>query len=259
VSSRVVFSAGRHTYSLDGSWVPGVTSVARFASRPDGLIRWSAREAAAWAAANVDALPVLGPEEWQKTAATASDRVRDRSMLAGTQVHSLAEALVYGSELPAEDPNGLPWPEDVFRTAEQLARFYDAWNVEPVAHELIVFHESHRWAGRLDLIADLRDGARWLLDYKTGATGVWPETTLQLNAYKRATHCQLGGDDVAMFAVDRLAAVWLRPDSWELIPLEDDDEHYSTFGHAMRVAAWVNRRAKSSVLPPLPIPSEEAS
>lgn len=259
MSSRIVFNAGRHTYALDGAYVPGVTTVINKAIGKPALIRWSAKLAAQWAATNVEAMTLLGEEEWIATAAKASDRARDEAMRAGTKLHELAESLVYGDELPAEDPQGLPWPDEIYRSAEQLARFYDAWDVEPVVHEAIVFHAEHRWAGRLDLIGRLSDNAVWLLDYKTGATGIWPETALQLNAYAKATHIQIAGEDRPMIEVERLGAVWLRPDSWQLHPLRFDPALYAVFGHAMRVAAWTSEAKDANVLAPLPIPTKETA
>jgi len=260
MSSRIVFNEGRHTYALDGSYVPGVTTVLNKAIGKPALINWSARLAAQWAATNREALDLLGEEEWIKTCTAASNRARDKAMRDGTLLHLLAESLVYGDPLPDEDPQGLPWPDEIYRSAEQLARFYDAWQVIPVRHEAVVYHEIHRWAGKLDLIADLGAGQeRWLLDYKTGATGIWPETALQLNAYAAATHISNGEKDEPMLQVERLGAVWLRPDSWQLHPLRYDPALYQVFGHAMRVAAWTSERNEASVLAPLPLPDKEAS
>lgn len=260
MSSRIVFNESRHRYSLDGKYVPGVTTVLNKAIGKPALINWSAKLAAQWAATNREAFEILGEENWIQTATAASIRARDEAMRNGTLLHLLAESLVYGDELPAEDPQGLPWPDEIYRSAEQLARFYDAWRVIPVRHEAVVFHSEHRWAGKLDLIADLGSSQeRWLLDYKTGASGVWPEATLQANAYANATHIQNGEKDEPMIRVERLGAVWLRPDSWQLHPLRYDPELYTVFGHAMRVAAWTSERADTNVLAPLPIPSKEAT
>lgn len=259
MGTRVVFNEGRHTYALDGRYTPGVTTVINKASASGGLIYWAAKQAAQWAATNVDLVQALGEEEWIKAAAGAADRARDAAGDAGRQVHQLAEALVYGEPLPPETPEGLPWPDDVFRTAEQLARFYDAWDVRPVVHEAIVFHETHWWAGRLDLIADLSDGNRWLLDYKTGSSGIWPSTALQLAAYRHATHIQVDGNDQPMEPLRpaRCGAVWLRPDGWQLHPVRADADVYRVFGYCLRVAEFHSLKKEQSVLAPLPVPDQK--
>jgi hypothetical protein len=255
MSSRLVFSPARHTYSLDGERVPGVTTVIGKATGKPGLVKWSARLAAEWAATHRDELDTLGEEEWVKVATAASDRARDLGARNGTLLHKLAERLLWGDPLPDADDQGAPFPTEIRLSAEQLARFMDAWNVTPIVHEVAVFHEEHRWAGTLDLVADLADGQRWLLDWKTGSSGVWPEMALQLAAYRHATHVQVGDRDMLMTPVQRAACVWVRPDSWELIPVRADADTYEVFRHMLPVAAWASARRDDYVGAPVPVPA----
>lgn len=254
MSSRLTFEGRYHRYSLDGAWVPSVTTVTGFVGDKGGLIGSSAKEAAAWASTHADELPALGEDEWRKACAGAARRAWNQAAQRGTQLHKLAESLVYGTELPAADDTGQEWPDDVYRSAEQLAAFMDAWQVNPVANEALVFNDTDRWAGRLDLVADLADGRRWLLDYKTGASGIWPETSLQLAAYAHATHLVHDGNDVPMVQVAAAGAVWVRPDGWQLIPVAIGDAVYETFRHALHVAAWAKLGRDQSVGAPLPAP-----
>lgn len=259
MTSRVVFQERYHRYSLDGVWVPSPTTVTSKALHKPGLVGAAAKEAAAYAAIHAEELPQLGDEEWRRTVAGAGPRAWKIARDKGTLLHRLAESLVFGQPLPSEDEDGVPWPDDVYASAQQLARFMDAWQVDPVAHESIVFNEDDRWAGRLDLIGDLSDGQRWLLDYTTGASGVWPEKSLQVAAYAHATHIVHNGEDVPMPAVAKGAAVWVRPDQWQLVPLAIGDSVYEAFTHALRVALWAGMDKDQSVGAPLPAPEEVAS
>jgi hypothetical protein len=255
--SRLVFSAGNHSYSLDGTRVPGVTTIGKRAERPDGLIRWAARSAAEYAAAHVEELPSMGEASWVAHVTKASDRLRDASMIAGKQLHSIAERLVYGEPVETSDPEtGEAYADDVVRMGEQVARFMDSWDVTPdtALVERPVFHDAHRYAGTFDLCAVLRGGDRWLIDYKTGSTGVWPETSMQLTAYSRATHVQIRDRDLLMPPIQRCAALWVRPDTWELLPVKSDDDTFDAFLHAMRVHRWTQRRRDDLIGAPLPIP-----
>jgi hypothetical protein len=254
MTSRVTFQGGRfHRYSLDGSYVPNPTTVARYVGDHRGLIGAAGKEAAAWAAIHVDELPMIGEAEWRGLAQGAGPRAWRQAADHGTLVHKLAEPLVYGQPLPAEDDQGLPYPEAAYQSAQQLARFMDAWHVDPIAHEAIVFHEVDRWAGRLDLLARM-DGALWLLDYTTSQSGVWPEKSLQLAAYAHATHIVHEGVDRPMPAIERAAAVWVRPDQWQVVPLAVGDSVYDVFRHAMHVAAWCKLDHDQSVGAPLTAP-----
>lgn len=255
--SRLVFNESRHTYSLDGRWVPGASTVAKSTGRSDGLVNWAARSAAEYAAAHLEDFGSLGELEWVETVAKAAARNRDAAMLAGKQLHSIAERLVYGDPVETADPDtGEEYPDDVVRMGGQVARFMDRWDVSPdtALVECPIFHEDERYAGTFDLVARLRDGDRWLIDYKTGTTGIWPETSLQCTAYSRATHIVIGERDMLMPIINRCAALWVRPDTWELVPVKSDDDAWTTFLHALAVYRWTGQRRDQIVGAALPVP-----
>jgi hypothetical protein len=265
MASRLVFSAGAHTYALDGKRVPGVTTVINRTTDKPALVNAAAKEAAIWAAANVEALASLGNEAWIRQAAAAPRSVWGGKAKRGTLLHDAARQLVRGEPLSPVDPAGTRWPDDVIRSAEQLARFMDEWDVEPILAEVAVFHEAHLWAGTLDLVAELRGGQRWLLDYKTGETGIYPKDAMQLAAYRHATH-HVSEDpetgersDRLMVKVDRAACVWVRPDGYELRPVRADLAMYDRFLHMLPVAEWTTWDRAASVGEPVPVPEGAAS
>lgn len=259
MSSRLVFDPGRHTYSLDGKWVPSVTGIVGKTSAKDGLKWWSAKLAATWCLIHIDDLSVMGEEQWLAAAAHSHDVESKAAMQAGSQLHSVAERLIYGDPVPDVDPDtGLAYPDDVLRMGEQVAFFMDRYQVEPVLVEAPVFHEELRYAGRADLCADLL-GERWLIDYKTGASGVWPETALQCCGYAKATHVQLGEKDMLMAQVTKTAALWVRPDSFQLIPLKFDRTVWAAFKASLQAAKFWYQRADVIVGAPLPIPDAEVA
>jgi hypothetical protein len=262
--TRLSFTARWHQYAIDGKRVPNVSTIAKFASgSTDGLTNAAANEAAMWALQNRDALDLLGEGEWLKAAARAHRTLWDTRRDDGTMLHSLAEAIVYGRMMPAE-VDGKPVPEHVADMAEQFAGFLDSWRVHPVEHETMIWHDRYRYAGRFDLLADF-DGQRWLLDIKTGASGVWPDAALQLTGYRYATHW-VDADNVdrpvADLGIERTAVVWIRPDTWEVIPTRSDPHDFAAFVHCGGVAEWAAAaKAKGSDLigEPLPRPESVAS
>jgi len=261
MSSRLVFSEGRHTYALDGHRVPGVTTVIRNATNKPALPPSAAKETALWAAANVEALTPMGTDSWVRAATAAYRDAWGASAKRGTLLHDAARQLVAGEPLEPVDAEGVQWPDDVIRSAEMLARFMDEWDAQPVIAERPVFHEAHGWAGTLDLVADLRDGRRWLLDYKTGKTGVYPEMAMQQAAYRHATHYQ-GVDtttgelvDLPMVPVDRAGVVWVRPDFYELRPVRADDAMYQVFLAMLPVSRWTEWPREETVGEPITVPA----
>lgn len=271
---RVTKWGNGHSYSLateDGTAerVPGVTTVVSLALDKPALKYAAAKEVALYAATHLELLDVLGTDAWVRDASRSFDVAWKASADVGRQVHDIARRLVAGDALDAKDPDtGDPYPDDVFRMGEQAARFMDAWDVRPedAVMEAPIFHEDLRYAGRMDLLAYLRDGRRWLLDFKTGASGVWPETAYQLAGYRYATHIVMernGGAmyDLLMPEVERTGAVWLRPDGWQLIPVTTDLGVWDCFEHMVRVAKHVQATGPSKAQPrgallgePLPDP-----
>jgi len=259
MTSRLVVTpyGSGSVYSLDGKRVPGVTTVLGVLAK-DGLKYAAANETAAWALTHRDDIEAMGDTAWLKTASRVFQEVWNASATRGSQVHAIAERLVWGEPVPDEDPDGLPWPDDVRRMGEQVARFMDTWDVDPILVERPVFHEGHGWAGRPDLVADLKDRARWLIDYKSG-TGVYPETALQVGAYGQATHVQVPGPDGELRddpfpKVDRYGVLHVRPDTWTLHPLKVDRSTYATFRHLQQAYPWTRVKADTIVGAALPTP-----
>lgn len=252
--SRLVFYEKSHRYRLDGEWVPSVTGVTGKVGDKNGLMNKAVELAATYALNHVDDLKVIDRDVWLTAVMGAHRREWDRARDNGTMLHAIAETLVNGEPMPTA-VDDKPVPDDVRRMAEQLARFYDAWSVEPVLIEALGYHEEHLYAGKLDLVADLA-GTRWLLDYKTSASGIWPETALQVCAYAHMTHYVDGEADrpMADVGIERCGAVAIRPDSWELIPLRTDDAMFGVFLHADAVAQWSRLRREASVGNPVPAP-----
>lgn len=257
--TRVSLNEKRHTYALDGKHVPGVTTIIKNATSSGGLISWAAETVAQWAATNVGALDMLGPEPWIQVAKKEPERIRDERGLQGRQVHEHAERLILGKDVLDVDADGNPYPDDVMAMAEQLARWMDAWDVQPVVHECVVFHEDDLWAGKLDAVADLADGQRWLLDYKTGQSGPWTNDALQLAAYRHASHIQIGDRDMLMAPVDQCGVVWIRPDFVELRPVLADRRMYDTFRTMRSLYPFSRVKVDELIYPPIQPPGTGAA
>lgn len=261
--SRLVVTGGKfHRYSLDGRRVPGVTSITGKVGSKDGLINAAAKETALWAAIHASELQTSGDLRWIDDAKRAFRRKWDATAEDGRRVHSIAERLVFGEPVEPDDPDtGEPYGDDILRMGQQVADFMDRWQVDPKTAlvERPVFHERFRYAGRFDLTAILRGGDRWLIDVKSGASGVWPETAMQLTAYSRCTHVVIGEDDTRMPTIQRCAALWVRPDFWELLPVKSDDETFRAFLHAKEQWDWWQQRPEDVIGAALPTPERSAS
>lgn len=246
MNPSLVFYEKSHRYRLDGRWVPGVTTLIKGGLPNDALKYWSARVVAEWVADHPDLTEQLeraggrGPLvaalkeiPWQK---------RDDAAVRGTDVHALAERLVHGQEVDV--------PEHLRGYVDSCVAFLDEWQPAPEIVERPVAHRAHWWAGKPDLFGSLPDGRVMLWDYKTTGSGIYAETAFQLAAYSHAEfYLTEDGNEWPIPPVDLCAAVWLREDGYDVIPLKADDSVYREFRHLAFVAEAAKRAKGSKTVP----------
>ena len=170
-----------------------------------------------------------GLDAWKRRVGfTEADRVSREATALGTRIHVLCEGLMKRHTLIASPA------ETVYLKAFE-GWFYD--NVRAVvAVEWTVVHERHGYAGTLDLLADMNDGRRLVVDLKTGKS-VDATYRLQLTAYKDAL--EEAGEHVDGRLVVHLPSN--RPG--ELHPIEfDGDEHdRKAWVALLRLYKWQQR------------------
>ena len=157
---RITFDG--NAYRLDGQPLPRVSDILAVINKP-GLNAWRAR---------------VGNEE--------ADRISQAAAGLGTRIHAACESLA--RELLVD---GVGLRADAI--AEELQPYLDVYErflaeqvVEVLSVEQRVYHEAHRYAGTIDLLARLRDGRVCVLDIKTGKTVDGTTHPLQLAAYATA-------------------------------------------------------------------------
>jgi hypothetical protein len=225
----------KHEYWLDGRGpIPSVTTILKVVDKSGPLVGWAKRITAEAAVDNRAAIEGWvgiggrdGAVQFLTKAATAQ---RDRAANAGTEVHSLAEAIVRGQPVVVV-PELAP-----FLAAYQ--GFLDAFEPEFLAAEEMVCNESEGYAGTLDSIAVIA-GETWMLDIKTGK-GVFPETAMQLAAYANAEFIGRPGDPTryAIPPVEQYGVVHLRPEGYELVPYSVTNATFRAFLAARDLHQW---------------------
>lgn len=234
MSIRRIQRGRNHGYTINGEKAVGVTTAIGKGMPKPALMNWAAKCVAEAAAAIMHGEDTGHPVE--RKALTeylkkAHIRIRDTAAVRGTKVHNLAEKLVFGA--------GVEVPEELAGHVESCARFLDEWRVRPLLVENTV--GSYRWgyAGTFDLIGEVPDGRRILFDYKTGQSGIWPDTALQLAAYRHSdAYVAKDGTETPMSEVglSESKAVWIRADGYDVIPLRTDEAVFKAFLHVLQVA-----------------------
>ena len=229
--TRRVSHGKGHSYFLDGAKEIGVTTALGEGFPKPALINWAARTTASYAVDHWDELDEMSVTERYRVLEKARYADRDEAGNAGTQVHKLAQALATGAEVEV--------PEHLEGHVDAYLKFVEEWQVQELLHEVVVVNRRFRYMGTLDVIGDLADKRRWLLDFKTARSGVFAENALQLAGYRNAeTYIGADGEEHPMPKVGQCGVVWIRSDGYDLFPLEASDEEFRIFLYALGIARW---------------------
>lgn len=233
-----------HSYYVDGAKFDGVTTLISEGVPKPALIKWAAKSVATYVAdATPDALATLrdlGRDGMIDALKGVPYSQSSAAAVKGTDVHTLAEQLANGAEVEV--------PEHLAGYVESCVKFLDDYEVAPIATEAVVCNRRWRYAGTADLFATISIGGakeQTVLDWKTGASGVWPEAALQLSAYRHAeVYVDKDGTEqsIADLGLTAAYAVWLRSDGYDLIPLDTSEDTFKTFQHI----AFVARRLRNA-------------
>lgn len=241
-----------HSYLLDGSPVQGVTTILSDGIPKKALVDWAARETAAYAVDHWDELCEESPSKRLRTLEQARWESSRKATARGTDVHDLALRLARGEEVDV--------PEPLTGHVDAYLKFADDWHPDEILVEVPVFHRQHQWAGTLDLIARLADSQSWLIDWKTTASGVWPETAVQLAAYRRAEfYIDQHGSEHPLPDIDRCGVVWLRADGYDLYPVDAGESTYRLFRYAQQVAGFAHQPKERFIGDAQTAPAKEAA
>jgi hypothetical protein len=136
-------------------------------------------------------------------------------------------------------------PEEIAGHVEQYARFLDEFEVEPLHVEFSCVSYQWGYAGTADLCARLvlpdKGPKTLLMDLKTTRSGVFGETALQLAAYRYPDVWIVDGEEIDPVEVDYCAAIHVRGDGYDLIPVEAGPQEHKDFLYAMRVGQFSAR------------------
>jgi hypothetical protein len=238
-----------HSYvDGNGTRIPGVTTILDGGIPKPQLIDWAANATAEGTLNHWDELANERPAARLAAMKEIRYEITNTAKNRGTAVHSYAERAVQGQpvNLTAEDEILRPY-------IENYVQFLDVFEVDPILIEAVLVHYGYGktarldgWAGTCDLLAELTNpetGARerWLLDIKTGEKGVFPETAIQLAAYRYAqVYLDDDGTTHPMIDVHACGAIHCTAESAQLIPTVSGPEQLLVFRHAREIYGYKN-------------------
>lgn len=232
---------GRNHWYIDldagGERVPGVTKLAGDGLPKPALLNWAGDATAEYAVDNWDELSKLPLSERLKKMKGGRYEKRDAAANKGSQVHKLAERLIAGERVTIPDAlNGY---------VQSCVQFLDAFELRALHVEAVVYSETHRHVGTLDIIGDVLlpdmpeydhigrddDGySRGLFDWKTSRSGIFGDVAMQLSPYRFSEFLILpDGEVTEMPRVDFCAGIHLRADGYSFVPLVCEEDQYRDF------------------------------
>jgi hypothetical protein len=234
-----------HAYYLtqeDGTEIKldGVTSLLGDGLPKPALINWAGNVTAAYAVDHWDELTAKATSVRLKELQGAKYADRDLAAAKGSLVHDLAEKLIAGEEVPV--------PDDVAGHVESAVAFLNDYKIRPILTETTVFNVQRHYAGTLDMVvtSDLPEhaGKVILADWKTSRSGIYDEAALQLSAYGNA-ECYIDAQGVeqpmAALGVTDHWGVWIRPDGYDVYPLDRSESTFLFFQYIATVARRARR------------------
>jgi hypothetical protein len=244
-ATRRINSGRGHSYRLDGERVPSITEVLGEAWPKPALIGWAAGCAADWAADNYDSLAEMSTTARANTIRKNWRNAGKEAALRGTIIHDYAHRLALGEEIEV--------PDDYRDHVDAYLAFAEEWEPAELMVELPVFSRRYRYAGTPDLVAVLKDGRTWILDWKTGAKGgVFVDYVLQLAAARFADFTLTEeGVEVPIPHIDAAGIVTLTADGFRLIPVEANINAFRVFRMLRYIATEMVKQPDAWIGDPL--------
>lgn len=192
--------------------LPSVTTILSVVAKPE-LINWIVSNSI-MAALTLPRVPDEPLEVFAKRVVEDADTQRDKAADFGIRIHDAIEAWLVRNEVPAEDLKPFVHPALLWLDANILDLNIQA--------ETIVGCPIIGIAGRLDLVANLRNIGPAVVDFKTqrvrDTAAFYPEFPLQLCAYRQI----LGDKNLALVSVvidsgkpsEPHIKVWENPDQY---------------------------------------------
>lgn len=241
-----------HAYFDEDGKVPGVTTILGDGLSKPALINWAANTTAGYAVDHWDELADMKPSERIRTLERCRYAERDAAAKRGTEVHKLGEKLAAGEQVDV--------PDELAGHVEAYVKFLDDFDVQPLLIEGVVVSRKFRYAGTLDLIADMPTlGKRLILDIKTARSGVWPDNGLQLAAYRYADAYLDGEVEKPLPECDGAAVIHVRADGYDLVPVLAGPTEHRFFLYVQQMWRWANEHSKTVVGEALAPPRTEGA
>lgn len=251
-----------YIHPTTGEFIPGVTSILNNLPKPF-LKPWGQKLVAEEAVKKFDQLARIkeaDPDTAVQWLKQAPDRFTRHSQIVGKVSHAYFEDLYLGNTVTTkgQDP-------DVIAIVDHFKDFLDTIQPEPILLEEGIWDEDLDYAGTFDAVLRFNNpdilmtdsfgneqplvGIGWV-DNKTTRSGVHPEVGLQLSAYRHAKYVlRENGETAKNNPGDFALVVHVRPEGWELVPVEAGLEEFEVFKTLRKITDYTRVHEKNIIHP----------
>ncbi len=253
-----------YIHPVTGDFIPGVTSTIDNLPKPF-LKAWGQKLVAQEAVAKYEALGNLraaGDDiavDWLKK---APNRFTAHAAKVGKISHGYFEELGLGNPVDTSKEE-----DDVKVMVDHFKHYLDTMQPKFLLLEEGVYSDVHDYAGTFDAVAEYNNpdliihdsfgnemplvGVAWQ-DNKTTRSGVHPEVGLQLAAYRHAPWIIREDGSLAKNRPGDFALVLhVRPEGWELVPVEAGQEELDVFLHLRAITDYTRDHQQKIIHAPV--------
>ena len=242
IHSQIVDGVRYYTSPRTNQKFVSVTSVISTLDKP-ALRYWAAKQVATYAVEERDIwLPLAA-----KDPKAALDLIKGAPWRTteNSAVHAAVEDRILGKEIDLESLAADVRPfVGSFLNFEQI--FQPQWEMS----EATVLSYKYGYAGTIDAIATINKPelglvGRYLIDWKTGKSGPYPDAALQLAAYRHADVVLMpNGTEEELPKTDGAFVVKLRPRMYDVVPAEVGEDTFKYFRHLQMAFKWQHEACK---------------
>lgn len=231
-------------YDIDGESFPSVTTILGCLGKP-ALVTWAANlertlvmEAASQLYQDLHGTPRMKPDAFTRTLVSrvgvvkAHQKATDKACEIGSQAHAAIEwAMRKALGQVTPEPKVRPEAMWAYMAFDDWAREH---KVKPLRVEQTVWSRTHRYAGTLDLLAEI-DGRVALVDFKT-SKAIYAEAHLQNAAYQVALS-EMGHERAEVGYIVRVPKLETDP-AFEVAEVAPVAELFPVFQSVLAVWQW---------------------
>lgn len=181
-----------------------------------------------------------GFNEWLKQVGFNASEIARRAAEQGSNVHDAIERFYNGKEV-LWSSDSISYTEVEWKMILRFYEFHSNFVTSIDAIENSIIDEKLGVGGTIDLVATLKDGNRWLIDFKSG-NAIHKTAYMQTSCYK-----EMWNNENSSIKVDKVGVLHLKTkhkggsdksiqgEGWKLYEVENTEKYFRLYQHTRAI------------------------